>query len=304
MTLEGVLAPVPTPFTSDADDGGLDLAAWQRNVTQWMQTDLVGILVLGTNGESAYVDDGEADRLIAAAREIVPATRTLMAGTARESTRATIAATRRAGEMGVDAVLVRPPSFLRSLLTSDNLLAHFRAVADASTVPVLLYNFPAAFGVNLTPAQVAALAEHPNIVGIKESSGNVLQVSKLVAATGSDFQVLVGSAQSFYASLTVGAVGGVLALACIQPALCERLRQLAVDRQHDEALALQQRLIPLAELVTSGFGVPGLKAALDLLGYAGGAPRRPLSGCSPEGVEQIRQALAAIDAWAGVEQSA
>ena len=292
MTLQGVLAPIPTPFQDEV----LDLEALARNVTHWMGTELAGIVVLGTNGEAAHVDDAEADRLIAKTREITPAERTLIAGTARESTRATIAATRRAGELGVDAVLVRTPSFFKSLMTSDALIDHFQAVADASSVPVLLYNIPQVTGVNLSAATVARLAEHPNITGIKDSSGNVLQISQLEDATGSEFQIAVGSAQTFYASLCVGAVGGVLALACLQPALCVRLRQLVLESDLDNALALQQRLIPLAEMVTSRFGVPGLKAALDLLGLAGGDPRFPLKKCSIDVVEEIRSALSALEA--------
>ena len=299
MTLRGVLAPIPTPFSDDA----VDVAALESNLTSWVASELTGIVVLGTNGEAAHVDDDEAARLIEVTRQHVPAERTLVAGVARESTRATIAAARRAGTMGVDAVLVRPPSFFRALLAPNDLREHFRAVADASPVPVLLYNFPAVFGVNLSVDLVAQLAEHPNIAGIKESSGNVLQVSQLVRATSPEFQVVVGSAETFYASLCVGAVGGVLALACVQPALCAELRALTLAGRHDEALALQRRLIPLALLVTTGFGVPGLKSALDLIGFSGGNPRRPLSPCSEEGVEEIRRALRTLDAGASVGQS-
>ena len=299
MTLRGVLAPIPTPFR----DGAVDVAALERNLTSWVASELTGIVVLGTNGEAAHVDDDEAARLIEVTRRHVPAERTLVAGAGRESTRATIAAVRRAGTLGVDAVLVRPPSFFSALLGVDDLRDHFLAVADASPVPVLLYNFPAAFGVNLSVDLVAQLAEHPNITGIKESSGSVFQVSQLVSGTRPEFQVIVGSAQTFYASLCVGAVGGVLALACVQPALCTQLRALTLAGRHDEALALQRRLVPLALLVTTGFGVPGLKAALDLLGYVGGEPRRPLSPCPEAGVEEIRLALSALDVGASVGHS-
>ena len=296
MNLQGILAPIPTPFSGDS----VDVAALERNLVSWMASELTGIVVLGTNGEAAHVDDDEAARIIEVARQRVPEGRTLVAGVARESTRATIAAAKRAGMLGVDAVLVRPPSFFRAILTLDDLRDHFRAIADASPVPVLLYNFPGVFGVNLSADLVAHLAEHPNIAGIKESSGNVLQVSELVRATGPEFQVVVGSAQTFYASLCVGAVGGVLALACVQPALCTELRALTLSGRHDEALALQQRLTPLALMVTTGFGVPGLKAALDVIGLSGGPPRRPLSPCCSEGVEKIRLAVSAFGQRAGM----
>ncbi|MAG72262.1 MAG: dihydrodipicolinate synthase family protein [Vicinamibacterales bacterium] len=299
MTLHGVLAPIPTPFSGEA----LDLDALAANVTHWMGGELTGIVVLGTNGEAVHLDDDEADRVIARTREVMPAGRTLVAGTARESTRATIAATRRAGALGVDAVLVRTPSFFKALVTPDGLVDHFRAVADASPVPVLLYNFPQVTGVSLSAELVARLAEHPNITGIKESSGNVLQVSQLVHATDGAFQVVVGSAQTFYASLCVGAVGGVLALACVQPALCTRLLQLVIDKRFDDALVLQQQLIPLAELVTTRYGVPGLKAAMDLVGLAGGEPRLPLRPCAARAGDEIREALAALPAPSDVAHS-
>ena len=188
-------------------------------------------------------------------------------------------------------------------MTPEALIDHFLAVADASLVPVLLYNIPQVTGVSLSAETVARLAEHPNIPGIKESSGNVLQVSQLVSATGPEFQVVVGSAQTYYASLSVGAVGGILALACVQPALCARLHQLVVENHPNEALVLQQQLIPLAEMVTSRFGVPGLKAAMDLIGVGGGAPRFPLRRCTDDVVQEIRTALTMLEASSGVSHS-
>ena len=296
MNLRGVFPPIPTPFTN----GELNLGAVRRNVDRWMQTELAGIVVLGTNGEAALIDDEEADRLIGTVREHVPTGRPVIAGTARESTRATITATRRAARLGADVVLVRTPSFFKSRMTTPVLIAHYTAVADTSPVPVLLYNFSGVTGVNLEPAAVAELSAHPNIIGVKESGGDVAQVMELASRTADDFQVLVGAAETFYASLCVGATGGVLALACVQPALCVRLLGLANRGARTEALELQRRLTPLAELVTTIHGVPGLKAALDLLGYVGGEPRPPLSPTPTEGIDEIRQALEAVEEWASV----
>lgn len=300
MNLHGVFAPIPTPF----HDGQLDLQALRKNVERWMSTELTGIVLLGTNGEAALIDDDEADRLIAAARERVPGDRPLVAGTARESTRATIAATRRAADAGADAVLVRTPSFFKSAMTSDALVRHFSAVADASLIPVLLYNFTAATGVNLAPAAVATLSEHSNIIGIKESGGSVEQVAELAKHAGTDFGVVVGAAPTFYASLCVGAVGGVLALACVLPMWCVRLLTLVEQRRFDEALELQRQLTPLARLVTTVHGVPGLKAALDVIGYVGGDARAPLLPLRPDAVEEIRQALKDVEDWASARPSA
>ena len=216
MNFCGVFAPIPTPFVDDE----LDLDALRDNLARWMETELAGIVVLGTNGESAQVNDNEADQLIVTARTVMPAGRLVIAGTGRESTRAPVTATRRAADAGADAVLVRTPSFFKRLMTEEALIRHYTVVADAAPIPVLLYNFSAATGVNLSPIAVGKLSEHPNIIGIKESGGSIEQVGDLVVKASPGFSVLVGSAPTFFASLCVGAIGGILALAAVQPALC------------------------------------------------------------------------------------
>jgi len=290
MNFCGVFAPIPTPFVDDE----LDLGALRDNLARWMETDLAGIVVLGTNGESAQVNDNEADQLIATTRTVMPAGRLVIAGTGRESTRATVTATRRAADAGADAVLVRTPSFFKRLMTEEVLIRHYTVVADAAPIPVLLYNFSAATGVNLSPIAVGKLSEHPNIIGIKESGGSIEQVGDLVVKASPGFSVLVGSAPTFFASLCVGAIGGILALAAVQPALCVKLLQLVQEHKLDQALVVQRQLTPLANLVTTVYGVPGLKAALDLTGYYGGPPRHPLLPVRPEGLDQIREAIALI----------
>ena len=290
MNFCGVFAPIPTPFVDDE----LDLGALRDNLARWMETELAGIVVLGTNGESAQVNDNEADQLIATTRTVMPAGRLVIAGTGRESTRATVTATRRAADAGADAVLVRTPSFFKRLMTEEALIRHYTVVADAAPIPVLLYNFSAATGVNLSPIAVGKLSEHPNIIGIKESGGSIEQVGDLVVKVSPGFSVLVGSAPTFFASLCVGAIGGILALAAVQPALCVKLLQLVQEHKLDQALVVQRQLTPLANLVTTVYGVPGLKAALDLTGYYGGPPRHPLLPVRPEGLDQIREAIALI----------
>ncbi len=183
MTLAAVFPPMPTPFT----DGDVDAKAVSANVARWIRAGLGGVVALGTNGEAALLDDDEADRVLGAARESVPRGRLLIAGTGRESTRATIVATRRAAELGADMVLVRTPSFFRSSMTPPILLRHFTAVADASPIPVLLYNFPGQTGVNFTPETIARLAEHPNIAGVKETGTDAAQVAAFVDAAPSSF---------------------------------------------------------------------------------------------------------------------
>jgi len=272
LDLAGILPPVATPFVDDE----VDLAAMRANCERWMRTGLRGVLLLGTNGEAALIRDDEAVRLVAAAREAVPRDRVLLVGTGRQATRDVIALSKAVAREGADAVLVLTPSVYRNQLTPAALIAHYHAIADGSPVPVLLYNMPQATGVTLTPAIVQELASHPNVGGIKESSGDVAVVGDLVGRASAGFPVVVGAAASLYASLMVGATGAIVAIANVAPELCVRLFELARAGRHEEALALQRALTPLAAAVTTGFGVPGLKAAMALAGYRPGQPRRPL----------------------------
>ena len=287
LDLAGIFPPVATPFVDDE----VDAVAMRSNVERWMRTGLRGVLLLGTNGEAPFVRDEEAVLIVAAARHAVPRDKVLLCGTGRQSTRDTIALTKAVAGAGADAVLVLTPSVYRNQLTPGALVAHYRAIADASPVPVLLYNMPQATGVTLTPAIVQELASHGNIAGIKESSGDIAVVGEHVARTPRDFQVVVGAAASLYASLTVGARGAIVAIANVVPELIVRLHGLQRAGKHDEALALQQAIAPLAAAVTTGYGVPGLKAAMALAGYKPGQPRRPLAPIDDEGLRKIRGLL-------------
>jgi len=285
MTLAAVFPPMVTPFAGDDVDAG----AIRRNVERWMRAGLGGVVALGTNGEAALLDEAEAERVLGVVRDAVPAGKLVIAGTGRESTRSTIAASQRAAALGADFALVRTPSFFRSQMTPPILLSHFRAVADASPIPVLLYNFPGQTGINFSPETVAALAEHPNIAGMKETGTDAAQLAAFVDATSSfTFSVLVGAAPGFYPALCVGAVGGIVAVACVLPELCVRLHTLTREGCHTEARALQRQLTPLGRLVTTTYGVPGLKAAMDVAGFSGGEPRAPLARVSPKVLEEIR----------------
>ena len=292
MNVSGVLIPVPTPF-DDADR--VDASRLKRAIAKWIARPLAGIVVLGSNGEAALMDDFESDQAIVAARDAVPRDKTFIVGTGRESTQATVKACRRAAEHGADAVLVRTPGFFKSQMTNDVFVAHYTAVADASPVPVLLYNFTAVTGVNLLPAAVARLATHPNIVGMKESGGDIAQVADLVSNTPPDFQVLAGSAATFYAALCVGAVGGILALGNALPDHCVRLYELTRAGRHGEALQLQRELVPIARMLGPAYGVAGLKAALNLLGYDVGVPRPPLVPVPETAIPLLRDALARFE---------
>jgi 4-hydroxy-2-oxoglutarate aldolase len=176
-------------------------------------------------------------------------------------------------------------------MTPAVLVRHFTAVADASPVPVLLYNFPGQTGLNFAPDTIARLAEHSNIAGVKETGTDAAQVAAFVDAAPPRFSVLSGAGPGFYPALCVGAVGGVIAAACVVPELCERLRALTVAGDHAEARELQRSLTPLASLITTTYGVPGLKAALDLAGYKGGDPRSPLGPLTADAKAQIGATL-------------
>jgi 4-hydroxy-2-oxoglutarate aldolase len=292
MKLSGVFAPLPTPFDEHSE---VDTRRLAHALARWVAGPLTGFIVLGSNGEAVFLDEDEADRVVACAREGVPGSRPLIIGTGRESTRATIRATRRAAELGADAVLVRTPGFFKSQMTADAFVRHYTAVADAAPVPVLLYNFTAVTGVNLAPVVVSQLAGHPNIVGMKESGGDVAQLAELVSGTPAGFAVLAGSTSTFYAALCVGCAGGILAPASLVPEACVRLFELVKAGRHDEARTLQAQLVPLTRLLGPTYGVPGLKAALKLAGIDVGVPRSPLAPVSESAIAAIREALAELE---------
>lgn len=276
-----------TPF----DGEEVDVRAIRSNVERWSRAGVGGIVALGSNGEAPLLEEDESDRVLEAARDALASQFVLIAGTGRESTRATIVACSRAARLGADAVLVRTPSYFKPRMTPDAFVRHYTAVADASPVPVLLYNYPALTGVNLTPDTVGRLSEHPNIVGMKETGVDTVQFAAFVAAVPSSFAVMAGSALVFYPWLCVGATGGILAVACVLPELCVTLYQHALAGRHAAARALQQELTPLGRLVTSTHGVPGLKAAMDLAGYTGGKPRSPLGPAPAAAIDEIRLEL-------------
>jgi len=278
---------MPTPFR----DGEVDVDAVRRNVGRFVASGLGGVVALGTNGEAAMLDDDEGDRVVAAAREAIPSDKVLIAGVGRESTRATIAAATRAAALGADAVLARTPAFYRAHTPIAALIAHYTALADASRVPVLLYNYAAFTGVNLSPCTIGRLAEHPNIVGLKETSTDGAQFVEIAAAVPPRFTIMAGSAPGVYAALCAGATGAILAVACVRPALCLELFEHARAQRFGDALACQQRLTPLARAVTTGHGIAGLKAAMDLAGLDGGDPRPPLGPLTGEEKGKIRALL-------------
>jgi len=286
-SLSGVFPPIPTPFDAQGD---VAYEALVENLERWNQYDLAGYVVLGSNGEAVYLTQEEKRRVLETARRVIPSDRVMIAGTGCESTRQTIALTRQAAQAGVDAALVVTPHYFDSEMTPDSLVSHFQAVAEASPIPLVLYNVPKFTHVDMDAATIVRAAHHPNIIGIKDSGGNVARLADVVRLTGPAFQVLAGSAGFFFAALTLGAVGGVLALANVAPQQCIDIYRLFRAERWDEAAGLQRRMIPVNGAVTARFGIAGLKAALDMRGYYGGPVRSPLLDLS----ESERQALRAV----------
>lgn len=288
LSLSGVFPPIPTPFKADGD---VDCRAIGENITRWNRYDLAGYVVLGSNGEASYLTEAEKLYVLEAARRAIPAGKLMIAGTGCESTRETISLTRQAAKLGADAGILVTPNYYDDKMTPESLVRYYESVADASPIPIILYNVPKFTHVDMAATTVARAAQHPNIIGIKDSGGNIAKIADTVRLTGPDFQVLAGSASFLFAALAVGAVGGVVALANIAPMECIELYRLFKDSCWSEAAALQRRLIPVNTAITATYGVAGLKAALDMLGYYGGPVRSPLLDISEEERVVLRQVL-------------
>jgi len=239
--------------------------------------------------------DEERRQVLKAAREASAPSKVLIAGTGIESAIETLRLTEYAAELGYDVALVRTPHFYKRVMQSTNMLAFYRTVADRSPLPVMIYNVPGFTGYDIPAEVVVELAGHSNIIGMKESGGDIAQVADLVSGTPAGFNVLAGAAATFYPALCVGAVGGILALGCAAPDACVRLFELTRAGRHDEAKALQRELVPIARLLGATHGVPGLKAALNLLGYDVGLPRPPLAAVAESVLPLLRDALAPFE---------
>lgn len=287
MALRGVFPPLVTPFR---EDGAVDLSAFERNLEVYQQADLEGCLVLGSNGEAGSLERDEKLSLIKAARKGTPG-RTLLAGTGLESTRATIELTRAAADLGADAALVLTPSYYKPQMTVEALRRHFEAVADASPIPILLYSVPAFTALPFPLPLAAAVGSHPRIVGMKESSGDMQLLGRIVTSVPASYKVLCGSAPVLYPALCLGAAGGVVALACCAPKVAAALYHAYQAGDHPRARRIQAAVTPLALAVTSVHGVAGLKLAMNLAGLTGGFTRAPLLGAPPELAAQLQPLL-------------
>lgn len=271
---QGIFPPLVTPFK---ENGDLDLTILKENMVEYNKTRLAGYVVLGSNGEYVYLTKEERRKVIDVVLEGLDKEKRVLAGTGCESLKETVDLSREAEKLGVDGLLVVTPNYYRGGMTEEALRMYYEELAESVQIPVLLYNVPKFTDVNLSPSLVARLAKHPNIVGIKDSSGNIAQLGEIVALTeDEDFSVLVGTASLLFSALGLGAMGGVLALANIAPTEMVEIMEYVEEGEYEKARRLQLTMIPVNRAITATFGIPGLKYAMDSLGYQGGYPRLPL----------------------------
>jgi len=272
MKLHGIFPPVTTPFNQE---GALALDRLKENITRYNETGVAGYVVIGSTGESVLLGRAEIEQVWTAARQAA-GEKILIAGAGVDSTAETIARTNRAAELGYHVALVKTPYYYKGQMTPEVHAEHYLRVADAARIPLLIYSVPQFTGVAVEAPLVAQLAQHPNIIGIKESSGVMQRVGEIILRAPDGFQTLVGSATTFYPSMALGAVGGILAVADILPELCVELYDACVAGDYARARKLQERLIDPTLTLVAKLGIPGVKYAMDRAGYYGGPARRPL----------------------------
>lgn len=288
VDLNGILPPVTTPFN---ERGEVDYGALSSNITRYNETGLKGYVPLGSNGEAVHLTPSERKRVIETVKRGATSRHTIIAGVNELSTRAAIEAARAAADCGADAVLVVTPYFYKGSMTQERLFRHFSEVADQSPLPVLIYNVPQNTGVVIESVTIAALDAHQNIIGVKDSSGNMGAISATIRLAPEGFGVMVGNGGIVYPALTMGATGAILGVACAAPQACVDLYEAAKAGDHSRARDLQNRIAPLSQIVTADLSVPGLKAAMDMLGLAGGFSRAPLSAVGQSEQEKIKAVI-------------
>jgi 4-hydroxy-2-oxoglutarate aldolase len=298
MKLQGIFPPLTTPF---AADGRIDLAALKSNIARYNKTRLAGYVLNGSTSESVLLAWDEIERLWAASREHAASGKILIAGTGAESTAETIRHTKRAAELGFAAALVRTPSYYKPFMTFEAESAHFLRVADASPIPVLIYSVPIFTGYTVEAPLVARLSSHPNIVGIKDSSGNVQRIADIVHTTHMNFNTLTGSALTLQEALEAGACGAILAISCVIPDACVDFYEAARQGNRTRVVQLKKQAIGPAASLAANFGIAGIKFAMDRLGYKGGAPRAPLLPVNEAARQEIENLLAFATAPAAAD---
>ena len=292
MKLQGIFPPIATPFDHNGDIWKIKV---QHNVEKWNRTGLTGYVVCGSTGESVMLTEAEKLGLWEQVAGYAASDKLLIAGTGMEGVRETVSLTNRAADLGYKAAMVRTPHYYKNLVNNAAAQTlYFRAVADQTKIPLIIYNWPQATGVDIPPDAVADLSHHPNIVGVKESSGNLEKVMQMIRDVKPGFNVLVGSAPTLAPSFAVGATGAILAFANAAPYAAICIWEAHRTREPEAAMDWQNRIARPSQLVTTKYGIPGLKYAMDLMGYYGGPPRLPLTPPCPQAKQEIEEAFAGL----------
>ena len=292
MDVSGIFPALTTPFHAD---GSVATDHFKDNLAHYNRTGLAGYVVLGSTGESVMLSSAESEAMLVAGKEAAAPGKLLIAGTGAESTAETIFRTKRAASIGYDVALVKTPYYYKPFYNAEVYLRHFRAVADASPIPVLLYSVPVFTGISLETPEIVALAQHPNIIGIKDSSGVIQRTVEVSGQAPADFQVLTGAAPVLYPALAAGARGAILALASALPEKCVEVYEQFRSGRHEEARELQQVLAVASKVIIFEPGLGGLKYAMDLRGYHGGEPRLPLLPATAEAKQRIANLIAQME---------
>lgn len=288
VSLRGVFSPIVTSFH---ENGEIAHGRMELNLEKWNRTRLSGYVVLGSNGEWVFLNERERLEVLKTARRSIPEDKLMIAGAASESTANTIIMAEQAAKIGADAVIIVNPSYYRNQMTPHVLASYYQAIAEHSPAPLVIYNFPPATSMDLPAELLTELSRHPNVIGVKDTGGNMPKMGETVRRSDPSFKVLAGSANFFFPSLAIGVSGGILALANVAPDESVAMFDLFHENQIEEGRELHLRMLPVNLAVTSRFGVRGLKAAMDMLGYYGGPPRLPLPPLDAEKRREVRDLL-------------
>ncbi|NLO58413.1 MAG: dihydrodipicolinate synthase family protein [Synergistaceae bacterium] len=286
--VHGIFAPIATAFDAS---GEVDYSVFAENTVSFGATKLSGLVVLGSNGEFTLLSHEEKVKLVETARNHLPADKMVIAGTGCESFRETLQLTKESAAVGADVALVVTPNYYKKDMNEAALGKFYTMLADASPIPVMIYNMPGNSGVNVPSSLTLKLAAHPNITGIKDSGGNIVQISEVLAKAPEGFSVFAGSGSYLLATLLLGGVGGTLAVANVVPNYCAEIQENFGKGDLEKARKMQLALLPLNAAVTSRFGIGGMKAAMDMVGFKGGLPRLPILPAGEETRKEIARIL-------------
>lgn len=285
--IRGVYAALTTPFENDI----ISIPHFRENIKKYNDSGLSGYVIGGSSGEAAYLTDEESELLVEETLENRSPEKKIIIGTARESTSATIAFTKRLVAPGIEAALIRTPSYFKSAMTGESLKKHYYTIADDAPIPVIPYHIPMVTGLSIDRELVIELAQHPNIIGIKDSSGSLPFLGEVIPDLPSDFSYLLGAGSVFFFGLMLGASGGILRLADVIPGKCAALYQDFRDGAWERASHLQGDIIPLNNAIIRSYGIAGTKYAMDLMGFKGGLPKKPILPLDPNAKKEIEKIL-------------